>query len=205
MTLRVDAERVTMIGRFSAILMVAISMGACAMPDPTVRFPDITFSHLAPIKLDVGAVDYSQTYVSPAKIPNVEHLFPLRPSVVARRWTDDRIEAVGAISRIARVTLINAAVVGSTLDTTQGLKGAFTIDQAARYDATVEILIEIVNSQGVVEGQASAMAQRSMTAPENITLNDRDQLWFELTEAVMRDLDREMEATIRKYLAKYVR
>ncbi len=180
-------------------------MSACATPDPMVRFPDITFSHLAPIKLDVGAVDYSQAYISPAKVPNVEHLFPQRPSVVARRWSDDRIEAVGAISRIARVTLINAAVVGSTLDTTEGLKGAFTIDQAARYDATVEILIEIVNSQGVVEGQASAMAQRSMTAPENITLNDRDQLWFELTEAVMRDLDREMEATIREYLAKYVR
>lgn len=194
-----------MIRRFSAVLIVALALTACETPDPTPRYADITFSHLAPIRLDVGAVDYSQAYVTPAKIPNVEHLFVLRPSVVAQRWAGERLKAVGAVSRIARVTLVNAAVIGSALDTTQGIKGMFTIDQAARYDATVEILIEIVNSQGVVEGRASAVAQRSVTAPENITLNDRDQLWFELTEAVMADLDRELEATIRKYLAKYLR
>ena len=198
-------ERVRMIRRLCAVLAVAVALVACQTPDPTPRYADITFSHLAPIKLDVGAIDYSQAYAPPAKNPNVEHLFPLRPSVVARRWADERLEAVGVISRIARVTLLNASVVGAALDTTQGIEGVFTIDQAARYDATVEILIEIINSQGVVEGQASAVAQRSRTAPENITLNDRDQLWFELTEAVMRDLDRELEATIRKYLAKYVR
>ena len=198
-----------MIRRFSAILILAVvaswALTACETPDPVPRYPDITFSHLAPIKLDVGAVDYSQAYVMPAKPPNVEHLFPQRISMVARRWANERLEAVGVISRIAKVTLLNAAVVGTALETTPGIKGAFTIDPAARYDATVEILIEIINSQGVIEGQATAIAQRSRTAPENITLNDRDQLWFELTEAVMADLDREMEATIRKYLGKYVR
>ena len=193
-----------MIGRFSAILIVTLALTACETPGPP-GFPDITFSHLKPIKLDIGAVDYTQAYVPPAKLPNVDHLFPQRLTVVAKRWASERLAAVGPISRIARITLINAAVVGSALDTTQGLKGVFTIEQAARYDATVEILIEIVNSQGVVEGQANAVAQRSQTAPENITLNDLDQLWFDLTEAVMNDLDREMEATIRKYLAKYVR
>ncbi len=194
-----------MIRRFSAVLILAFGLTACETPDPAPLYPDITFGHLAPIRLDVGAVDFSQTYVPPGKTPNVEHLFPRRLSVVAARWADERLEAVGAISRIARVTLVNASVIGIALDTTSGIKGVFTIDQAARYDATVEILIEIVNSRGMVEGRANAVARRSRTAPENITLNDRDQLWFELTEAVMGDIDRELEATIRKYLAKYVR
>lgn len=194
-----------MIRRFCVALVVALAATACQMPDSTTRFADITFSHLKPIVLDVGAIDYNQAYTPPGKVPNVDHLFPLRPSVVAQRWAADRLEAVGVISRIARVTLLNASVVGSALDITPGIKGVFTIDQAARYDATVEILIEIINSQGVIEGQVKVIAQRSRTAPENITLNDRDQLWFEMTEAVMRDLDRELEATIRKHLAKYVR
>lgn len=194
-----------MIRRFLAVAVLAVAVSACQTPDPTPRYADITFSHLAKIKLDVGAVDYVQAYTPPSKIPNVDHLFPLRPSAVARRWAEERLEAVGPISRIARVTLVNASVIGSALDTTQGIKGVFTVDQSARYDATVEILIEIVNSQGVVEGRASAVAQRSQTAPENITLNERDQIWFELTEAVMSDLDKELEATIGKYLAKYVR
>ena len=188
-----------------AVLVLAVAISACQTPDPTPRYADITFSHLTPIKLDVGAVDYIQAYTPPGKNPNVDHLFPLRLSAVARRWAEERLEAVGAISRIARVTLVNASVVGSALDTTTGVKGVFTIDQAARYDATVEILIEIINSQGVIEGRAKAVAQRSQTAPENITLNDRDQLWFEMTEAVMADLDRELVATIGKYLSKYVK
>ena len=194
-----------MIRRIMAFVVLAVAISACETPDPRPIYADITFSHLASIKLDVGALDYIQAYTPPAKFPNVDHLFPLRPSKVARGWAEERLEAVGAISRIARVTLVNASVVGSALDTTQGIEGVFTIDQAARYDATVEIHIEIVNSQGVVEGQASAVAQRSRTAPEQITLNERDQLWFELTEAVMADLDRELEATIGKYLSKYVR
>ncbi len=194
-----------MIRRFCAVLIVALGLAACETPDPTPRYADITFSHLAPIALDVGAIDYSQAYAPPAKIPNVEHLFPQRPSVVARRWASERLKAAGPISRVARVTLINAAVVGSALETTTGIQGAFTIDQAARYDATVEILIEIINSQGRVEGRVNAVAQRSVTAPESITLNERDQIWFELTEAVMADLDRELEATIREHLAKYVK
>ena len=191
-----------MIRRFLAVAVLAVAVSACQTPDPTPRYAEITFSHLAKIKLDVGAVDYVQAYTPPSKIPNVDHLFPLRPSAVARRWAEERLEAAGPISRVARVTLVDASVIGSALDTTQGIKGAFTIDQAARYD---EILIEIVNSQGVVEGRTSAIAQRSQTAPENITLNERDQIWFELTEAVMADLDKELEATIGKYLAKYVR
>ena len=93
-----------MIGRFSAILIVMLALTACETPGPP-GYPDITFSHLKPIKLDIGAVDYTQAYVPPAKLPNVDHLFPQRLTVVAKRWASERIAAVGPISRIARITL----------------------------------------------------------------------------------------------------
>lgn len=193
------------IQRLTAVLILAFGLSACQTPDPIPRYPEITFTHLETIKLDVGAVDYSQAYSPPGRTPNVEHLFPLRPSEVARRWANERIKPVGPISRIARITLVNAEVIGAALKKTSGIRGVFTIDQAARYDATVEILIEIINSRGDIEGQARAVAKRSITVPENLTLNERDQKWFELTEAVMGDIDRQMEKTIRQYLSKYVR
>ena len=121
-----------MIRRFLAVAVLAVAVSACQTPDPTPRYAEITFSHLAKIKLDVGAVDYVQAYTPPSKIPNVDHLFPLRPSAVARRWAEERLEAAGPISRVARVTLVDASVIGSALDTTQGIKGLFTVDQAAR-------------------------------------------------------------------------
>ena len=187
-----------------AALAAAVALAACQTPDPTPSYSDITFAHLAPIKLDVADVDYVDSYVPPRAPPNVEHLFPVRPAVVARRWAGERILPVG-VTRIARITLVDARVVETALDTGGGLEGAFTTDQSERYDATVELHIEIVNSLGNVEGQAKAVAHRARTVPEDITLNERDQVWFELTEAVMRELDTEITATITRYLAKYLR
>ena len=77
--------------------------------------------------------------------------------------------------------------------------------QAARYDAKVKIRIEIINSLGETEGRVEAVAQRTRSVPEGITLVEREQIWFELTEQVMRELDVELERTIRQYLGNYIR
>ncbi|MFP6744110.1 MAG: hypothetical protein VCB77_02845 [Alphaproteobacteria bacterium] len=182
----------------------ALVLAACETPDPTPRYPEITFTHKAPIRLDVHDIDYVQAYIPPSKLPNVEHLFPVRPAVVARRWAADRVVAVG-LQGVARVTLVEAAVIESALETTSGLQGAFIEDQAARYDATVKIRIEIINSLGETEGRVEAVAKRSRTVPEGITLVEREQIWFELTEQVMRELDVELEHTIDRYFGDYIR
>lgn len=189
--------------RCAAVVTVLV-LAACETPDPTPRYPDITFTHEAPIQFDVHDIDYVQAYVLPATLPNVEHLFPVRPTVVARRWAADRIAAVG-LQGVVRITLVEASVVETALDTTSGIKGAFIDDQAARYDARVKIRIEIINSLGETEGRAEAVALRARSVPEGITLVEREQIWFELTEQVMRDLDVELETTIRRYLGNYIR
>ena len=189
--------------RCAAVLAV-VAVSACETPTPTPKYPEITFRHLDPIRLDVAEVEYVQAYAPPQKAPNVEHLFPVRLSTVARRWAGERIVATG-VTRVARVTLVNAAVVETALVKKTGIEGAFTTDQSERYDGAVEMRIEIVDSRGAVEAQARAVANRSRTVPEDITLNERDQVWFEMTEAMMRDLDRELELTILRHLAKFVR
>ncbi len=185
----------------AAVLLAALA--ACETPPP-VGYPEITFIHLPAIGLDVAEVEFVQEYLPPQAPPNVDHLFPVLPSAVARRWAADRVRAVG-VSRRARIVLVNAAVTETPLEKTTGLTGVFTTDQAARYDATVEVRIEIIGGRGEALGHARAVARRSRTVPENITLNDRDKVWFDLTEALMRDLDKELELTIRRYLAKFVR
>ena len=187
-----------------AVAVVIAGLAACETLDPTPRYPEITFSHLTPINLAVSDVDYVQDYLSPQKPPNVEHLFPVRLTVVARRWAAERLLPVG-IQDVAYVTLLNAVVIETPLATTGGIQGAFTTEQAARYDATVEMWVEIINSLGETVGTAIAVATRSQTVPEGITLIERDQIWFELTEQVMRELDVELTATIKQYLARWVR
>ena len=186
----------------AAALVVVV--GACTLPNPEVRFPEITFGHVESIQLDVAGVEFVDRYAPPNAPPNVEHLFPVTPSAVARRWAADRLMAVG-VTRLARVVLVNATVTETALQPSQGIKGLITTEQGERYDATIEVRIEIVDDRGAVEGQVRVVAERSRTVPENITLNQREQVWFELTEDVMRDLDSELQRTILRYLARYVR
>ena len=192
------------VSRCVALAAVAVMVAACETSSVQPHYPMITFSHLVPVNLDVAAVEYVDQYVPPQDAPNVEHLFPVSPSTVARRWAQDRLLATG-VTRRARVVLVTASVTETPLAKTKGLTGTFTIDQVARYDATAEMRVEIVTDAGVVEGRAIAIATRSRTVPEDITLNQRDQIWFEMTEALMRDLDVELVNNVRLHLGRWVR
>jgi hypothetical protein len=186
------------------VVALVVVLAACETTVPTQKFSDITFAHMPPIRLDVADIEYIQEYVPPQAPPNVEHLFPVQPAAVVRRWTADRLLATGVTRRL-RVILVNAAVTENALETKGGVTGFLTNEQAVRYDETLEVRLEIVDDRGMQEGHARAVAQRSRTAPENITLNERDQLWFDLTEDLMKALDAELERVIRTYLARYVR
>ena len=179
-------------------------VAACEATTVQPHYPTITFSHLAPVNLDVATVEYVDRYVPPQQAPNVDHLFPVPPSTVAARWAQDRLLPTG-VTRRARVVLVTASVTETPLAKTTGLTGTFTIDQVARYDATAEMRVEIVTDSGVVEGRANAIATRSRTVPEDITLNQRDQIWYEMAEALMRDLDGQLTKNIRLHLGRWVR
>lgn len=190
--------------RAPAVLAFAFAalVAACQSP-PAPGWPEITFAHRTPIRLDVARVEVVQTYRPPQAAPNVEHLFPITPAAVLRRWAKERLKAAGT-SRTARVTIVNAAVIETKLPTHKGLQGLFYSDQAQRYDATLEVRIDILDDGGRALGHVRTVAERSRTVTEGISLNERSRVWFELTEAVVRDFDTEMERTIRRYLADFV-
>ncbi len=181
-----------------------VSLAACETSIPQIQFPEITFTHLKPIRLDVVDVDFVHKYVPPQALPNVDHRFPQQPAAVAERWAKDRLEPIG-ISRRARVTLIDAAVTETVLKKREGVTGLFWTDQSERYEARVEMLVEVIDDDGNPQGHAQAVAQHSRTVPEGISLNDREQVWFEIAEDLMKDLDAELDKNIRRYLVRFVR
>jgi hypothetical protein len=170
---------------------------ACESAPPPPQFPELTFTHLPPIKLDVARIDVVRQYVSPGVKPNVEQLFPVLPAAVAERWAHDRLRAVGG-DGVARVIIQRASVVEAKLPRTTGLQGMFTTDQAWRYDGVLEVSIEVLDRTDGRHGSVSVRAMRSRTAPENVTLNDRDKLWFDLTEALINDVNASLERQIKE-------
>jgi hypothetical protein len=187
----------------SAAICVIVLTG-CNVAPVRNQFPELSFKHLPPIQLEVRDLEVDTAYRPPLELPNVEHEFPVPPAETAAQWARDRLESVGAIG-IARYIVREASVLETELETGGGVKGLFTTDQGRRYDAQVAAELEIIGEDGRVDGAVSARARRSITVPEDITLNDLERVWFNLTERLMKDFNAAMERQIKAVLGRFVR
>ena len=102
-------------------------------------------------------------------------------------------------------TIEDARITGTALDVNETFSAMFTTEQAARYDAHAVMEVEILDERGMPRAFARGEATRSRTMPEGLTLRDRDQLLFELTEALIADLNAALEPNIEQYLGAYLR
>lgn len=167
------------------------------------KYPEITFVNSPSMAIDVQQVEIARDYKSPGTKPHVEHLFPVTPSDAVTRWVGDRLVPVGR-SRLVRVVVKDASVVEVPLEKTGGIKGWFTTDQAERYDATLEVVVEIRSDIGR-DAYASARVKRSQTIEEGASPAKRREVWYAMTERLMADLDKELERSMRQYLSPYLR
>jgi hypothetical protein len=192
--------------RRHAFLLAFVLLGAlagCETPATKPSFPDIRFTDQPLLRLDVASVDIQDDFHPSFRSPNVEHLFPVSPEHAMENWARDRLQATGTTRR-ARVRIIDASVKETELPRTKGLSGAFTTDQAERYDATAEMSIDLLNDRGFVDRTVSAKVARSQSVVEGITPNQRDEVWYAMTKALMADLDQELERQMRANFTFYL-
>ncbi len=191
-----------MIRRYLVFLLV-VFLAACETPVVTQTLPELTYGHLSQFTLDVADIAVAAKYLPPMKAPNVDHLFPTPPGKALRRWAADRLTAGGRRGS-ARFVIIDARVTETALKVDKSFTGAFTKQQTRRYDATVEVSLEVLDDRGFRKGFANARVMRSRTLGEDASINDRDRMWFDLIEALMRDFNAELEKNIRQYLSGYL-
>lgn len=193
----------SMVGSLAVLVLAAGLMAACSttVSRPAVQTQD--FAGQPPIVLSVARVEVVEQYQSPLKEPNVEHSFPITPSAAFKKWAAERLKAEGQNDSL-RVTIEDARAVRVPLPRTEGIEGMLTTDQVERIDATLSVLIEVVNNGGITQSFITAKAQRSRTLPEGLSLNERDRVYQEITESLVNDLNATIEQNIRQTLAKYV-
>ena len=188
----------------ASILAVVFLLTGCATEVQKPGFSQISFAHLQPISLNVARIEVENRYVSPATRPNVEHEFPVSPAAVASNWGRDRLRAVGQ-SGVARVVVRRASVVEVPLKRTTGVTGAFTRDQSERYDAIIDMMVELRDAAGNVRVTAESTAKRSRSVSENVSLIEREKIWFEMTETMMSDLNTALENQVRIHMKEWIR
>lgn len=190
---------------FAMIGAVALGLGACETMPPMKTYPPISFKDEPPIRLNVDEITVVQDYTPPGAAPNVDHLFPVSPVETALRWPKERLVAAGSGSgNRAEFIVHDASATETDLKRESGLTALMTKEQAERYDARIAVELRILNSFDQVVGKADAEAVRTRSIAEDATINDREQLWYDMTKDLMTELDRQLDKTIKSVLSPYV-
>ncbi|MDF2765146.1 MAG: hypothetical protein K0S81_2140 [Rhodospirillales bacterium] len=186
-----------------SLAVCLVGLASCTLPVERPDFPELTWTHLPPITLDVAEIEIIDATQPTGASPHVEHLFPLPPAKAAERWARDRLRAGGTANR-ARFIIQRAEVVEVGLRQTEGISGVFTKDQSERYDAELGVLLEIRSDAGPLLGQVTAELRKSRTVREDASLNERESIWFAITDDLAKLLNAEMERTMPQYLGRWI-
>lgn len=188
---------------FGVLATLALTgLSACTnTPPDRPSFAQLTYGHLGKFVFEAARVEIADETGGVAG--NVSA--PVNPDRAGRQWAQDRIAVTGQGAKTVRVVIRNAAITESELPRAGGLRSAFTKEQAQRFDAKIEMVVEVRNERGFQEGFAGATAERSTTVAEDITLNDRDRILFGLVEMLMQDMNGRMDGNIRSFLAIHLR
>lgn len=182
----------------------ASMLSGCQPPPEAAPLPRLTFTHLPPYRFDVAVLDIINAHDPKTADPYVDYRFDLPPAAAAEQWVRDRIQTHGRTGSLV-ATILDGTVKEVPLGTDTGFTGLFKTEQQERYDARLAIRLVIQDAMGQEKGWVQANATRSRTVPEDISLAERQQIWFEITEALMQDINRELEKQIEEKLRPFLR
>ena len=183
-----------------------LSISGCSTSIPNQASPKLTYSHMPPLNFAVETVEIKNRYKAPNDPAYIENGLSTSPASAIRTWAKERLKPVGNVGSGKLLIVINQASVRKydlKLDTS--FKGTFTKQQSNRYDVKIDVALELFDSNGKKVGFSAAQATRSTSTLEDISLNERDRRWLEMTEKIMEDFNREIEANIRQYLVAWLR
>jgi hypothetical protein len=164
-----------------------------------IRFADAT-------SLSTDATSLS-LYVEnrPAReYPHVMYRAPFTYEQAARAWADRHFSLSGNSVNSLRITLKDGDITEKLLPRTRGIRGLFTKDQAAEYEARLELDVAIVDPNGKVLASTNAKALHTRTVPEGTTEEEKREIWAEMMKTTFDNLDAELQPRIRTSLAGYV-
>ncbi|MDH3230042.1 MAG: hypothetical protein OEN55_09645 [Alphaproteobacteria bacterium] len=193
------------IGLFAVLTFLALGLAACPpRPPETVSWPDITFTHLQPIEFDVAEIRILAPYREPIDPPHVGEQFPVSPSRAARNWAEDRLRAVGKRGTVT-ITIQESSAVEELLEPSGGLKGLLTKEQSEKYLVVIAMEIKALDPVGPRAAKATARTRKSTTIREDVTLDEREEIWYTLTRDTMTTFDATMERQIRDTLGSFLK
>jgi hypothetical protein len=185
------------------LLAAAVLLAACSTPPPGNAFPEQSWAHKPKIKLLVGEIVVEQSYRDRVEPPNAERQAPRTPSQEMRNWAQRRLLAAGSGGR-ATLTISEGSILQTDLPAGKGTFSFFSSSAARRFQGTLIASLTITNGSGVTVGRVEAQARQTTELPQGMSLNEREEALFDMVQALLVNMDREMESQINRHLSDYL-
>ena len=103
------------------VSLLSCTLLSCKTNNIHSTTPELTFSHLPDIRINVANIVVLNEYKMPFKQPNVEHVAPISPGASVERWVSDILIPVGD-KLDAQFVIKSGSIIESELKTQKGLK-----------------------------------------------------------------------------------
>ena len=191
--------------KLAGMAVPAAALASCTVVPPIPKFPPLTYSALGRFTFEAERLEVAVDYKPPLAPPNGEHLFAQPPVTVLNRWAGDRLAVTGRGEHYVRFVVIDAHMIETQLPRQSGVRATFTNEQAQRYDGRIEAAVEVRQIRGNFrDGFATAAATRTRSVAEDISLNDRERVWYEMVEQMMVDVNAELDRQIRANMQRFL-
>jgi hypothetical protein len=178
------------------LFLTACASNTAPMPPPV----KLDFAPQGVFGLNVAQINVvSDSVTTSQQPPYIGHTLQPTMEQAVQNWVNDRLRAKGN-KGYATVLIKTAEVKNEKLPVKQGLDSAFTRQQAARWNAELEVTINVEIPDTGYSGFASAKVSRSKTLPEDATAAERAATWNQILTWLMNDLNRELQINIQQHL-----
>lgn len=186
-------------------VMLLLTGTAAAQDGPAVTPTKLEFANRQVLNVDATSLELKIGEIPPREYPHVNYRSHVRFEDGAREWAGQHFKLTGESVNTLRITIRKGDIVEKLLPVKKGIKGWFTKDQSAEYEATLDMEIAIVNPNGQVLTSAQGKASTTRTVPEGTTDADKQQVWAGLIIATFDNLDNELQPQLRNVMAQYIR
>lgn len=186
------------------VSLVLVLISTACTPVKTTSLADLTFKHLQPISLKVSNILVVSKASPVEKGATIHHKLHITPHDALKTWAKDRLRSIGH-RRTARFTILDAKIIETNVKNRGDFADLFKLQASEKYDVSVKAKIEIIDISGLPIATAVAAADWSQSVREDVSLIERQQVWFNITEKTLNQFNKEMEDAMQLYMAEHLR
>lgn len=194
--------------RRSVVFLLLGFLAACAgNPPPSAQPAAVSFEARPAIRLAVAFISVDSYFTSSGRAPYVEHLHNISPESIARSWEQARLVATGGPGTAA-LAILDGTVVAEKLEKKGGVTGIFgdQLDTRLKARLKARLTVERPDARGnPASWTAEVDATAERTILESASLNERDEAYAALMQALAAKFDAALSAEIERSMAPALR